>query len=199
MATLRLARLGKSFLEFRIRLDEFNAGHVRPCRLRYILALRFATVDLPQQGFQGCAVAGLERTLVLRVFGYRESGRTATATLGVRQPFCSRGGARSPLVPGLPHRLTPGCGRTFFGDFRLFGVHILLKTMDICGRKVPYVPGVGAQIAGAVPAARVTYSGALQPITSNGHCRRYVEPGLAGSERLCLPAKPCPYLVHALH
>jgi len=71
--------------------------------------------------------------------------------------------------------------------------------MDICGRKVPYVPGVGAQIAGAVPAARVTYSGALQPITSNGHCRCQIEPGLAGSERLCLLAKPCPYSLNALH
>ena len=71
--------------------------------------------------------------------------------------------------------------------------------MDICGRKVPYVPGVGAQIAGAVPAARVTYSGALQPITSNGHQRRYVELGLAGSERLCPPSEVGPYSLPALH
>jgi hypothetical protein len=75
-----------------------------------------------------------------------------------------------------------------------------LKTMDIWGRKItPYVSGVGAQLAGAVAAARVTYSGALQPITSNGHCRCQIEPGLAGSERLCLLAKPCPYSLNALH
>jgi hypothetical protein len=39
----------------------------------------------------------------------------------------------------------------------------------------------------------------LQAVTSNGHRRRQVEPGLTGSERLCLPAKPCPYSLNALH
>ena len=81
----------------------------------------------------------------------------------------------------------------------MFGIHIPLKTMDIWGRKItPYVSGVGAQLAGAVAAARVTYSGALQPITSNGHCRRYVELGPAGSERLCPASKVGPYTLHAL-
>jgi len=141
----------------------------------------------------------LKRTLAFWVFSYVEPGTAAAAALGVRQPFCSHGGAGMPLFPCLSHRVTTRCGRTLFGDFRLFGVHILLKTMDICGRKVPYVPGVGAQIAGAVPAARVTYSGALQPITSNGHCRRYVELDLAGSERPCLPPQVGLYSVHALH
>src|ERR1035437_5567271 len=141
----------------------------------------------------------LKRTLVRWVLGYFEPGRTTAAAHGMCEPFGFHRGVGTPLVPSFPHRFGTRCRRTLFGDFRLFGVHILLKTMDICGRKVPYVPGVGAQIAGAVPAARVTYSGALQPITSNGHCRRYVELDLAGSERPCLPAKPCPYLVHALH
>src|SRR5450759_4706890 len=104
-----------------------------------------------------------------------------------------------PLFPCLSHRVTTRCGQTLFGDFRLFGVHILLKTMDICGRKVPYVPGVGAQIAGAVPAVHVAHSGALPPIISNGHERRYCELGLAGSERLFLPPKIGPYSLHALH
>src|ERR1039458_8294624 len=122
----------------------------------------------------------LKGPLLLRVFGYFEPGRTTAAAHGVREPFCFNTGVGAPLVPGFPHRFGTRCRRTLFGVFRLFGIHIPLKTMDICGRKVPYVPGVGAQIAGAVPAARVTYSGALQPITLNG--RRYV-----GSERPCLP------------
>src|ERR1035437_8862630 len=142
----------------------------------------------------------LKRTLAFRVFGYVEPGTAAAAALGMRQPFCFHRGAGSPLVPGLPHRFGTRCSRTLFGGFRLFGIHIPLKTMDIWGRKItPYVSGVGAQLAGAVAAARVTYSGALQPITSNGHCRCQIEPGLAGSERLCLLAKPCPYSLNALH
>src|ERR1035437_840583 len=144
-------------------------------------------------------MAGFEIPLVLLVFGYFEPGTATAAALGVRQPFCSHGGAGMPLFPCLSHRVTTRCGRTLFGEFRLFGVHILLKTMDICGRKVPYVPGVGAHIAGAVPAPRVTYSGALQPITSNGQQRRYVELDLAGSERPCLPPQVGLYSVHALH
>ena len=141
----------------------------------------------------------LKRTLAFWVFSYVEPGTAAAAALGVRQPFCSHGGAGMPLFPRLSHRVTTRCGRTLFGDFRLFGVHILLKTMDICGRKVPYVPGVGAQIAGAVPAVHVAHSGALPPIISNGHERRYCELGLAGSERLFLPPKIGPYSLHALH
>src|ERR1035437_9659884 len=102
----------------------------------------------------------LKRTLAFWVFSYVEPGAAAAAALGVRKPFCSHGGAFAAFGPSRSHRVTTRCGRTLFGDFRLFGVHILLTSMDICGRKVPYVPGVGAQIAGAVPAARVTYSGA---------------------------------------
>src|ERR1035437_5235282 len=136
----------------------------------------------------------LKRTLAFWVFSYVEPGTAAAAALGVRQPFCSHGGAGMPLFPCLSHRVTTRCGRTLFGDFGLFSVHIPLKSMDICGRKIPNVPGVGAQIAGAVPAVHVAHSVALPPIISNGHCRRYV-----GSERLCLPAKPCPYSLNALH
>ena len=143
-------------------------------------ALRLASVDFPQQGFQGRIVARFEGPLLLRVFGYAEPGTAAAATNGVGKPFDFHRGACPSFGPSLSHRVHTRCGRTLFGDLRLFSVHIPLKTMDICGRKVPYVPGVGAQIAGAVPAARVTYSGALQPITLNG--RRYV-----GSERPCLP------------
>src|SRR5674476_362872 len=106
-------------------------------------------------------MAGFEIPLVFRAFGYVEPGSAAAAALGMRQRFLFQCGAGTPLFPGLPHRLTPGCGRTFFGGFRLFGIHIPLKTMDIWGRKItPYVSGVGAQLAGAVAAARVTYSGA---------------------------------------
>src|ERR1035437_1489037 len=117
----------------------------------------------------------LKRTLVLWVLGYFEPGRTTAAAHGMCEPFGFHRGVGTPLVPGFPHRFGTRRRRRLFGAFRLFGIHIPLKTMDICGRKVPYVPGVGAQIAGAVPAARVTYSGALQPITSNGHERRYCE------------------------
>src|ERR1017187_6781643 len=141
----------------------------------------------------------LKRTLVLWVLGYFEPGRTTAAAHGMCEPFGFHRGVGTPLVPGFPHRFGTRCRRTLFGVFRLFGIHIPLKTMDICGRKVPYVPGVGALIAGAVPAARVTYSGALQPITSNGNCRRYVELDLAGSERPCLPPQVGLYSVHALH
>src|ERR1035437_6189495 len=65
-------------------------------------------------------MAGLERTLVLRFLGYFEPGTAAAAANGVRQPFCSRDGARSPLFPGLSHRLTPGCCRLLFA-VRFFG------------------------------------------------------------------------------
>src|SRR5450759_391289 len=118
----------------------------------------------------------------------------------MRQPFCSYGGAGTPLFPSRSHRFGSGCHRTLFGGFRLFGIHIPLKTMDICKRKITsYVSGVGAQLAGAVLVVHVTYSGALPPIVSNGHERRYCELGLAGSKRLCPPAKPCPYSLNALH
>src|SRR5450756_2260009 len=102
-------------------------------------------------------MTGFEIPLVLWIFGYLQPGRTAAAANGVREPLCSYGGACPSFGPSRAHRVTTRCGRTLFGDFRLFSVHIPLKTMDICGRKVPYVPGVGAQIAGAVPAVHVTY------------------------------------------
>src|ERR1039457_3234499 len=140
----------------------------------------------------------LKRTLVLWVLGYFEPGRTTAAAHGMCEPFGFHRGVGTPLVPGFPHRYGTRCRRTLFGVFRLFGIHIPLKPMDICGRKVPYVPGVGAQIAGAVPAVHVTYSGALPPITSNGYRRRYVKLGLSGAERFCLPPKVGPYSVRAL-
>src|ERR1039458_163593 len=117
---LLLGVVGESLLEFRICLNELDAGHVRPRRLRDVLTLRFAPVDFPQQGFQSRIMARFEKPLVLRVFGYVEPGTAAAAALGTRQPFGSYGGARSPLVPGLSHRLTPGCRRLLFA-FRFFG------------------------------------------------------------------------------
>src|ERR1035437_262992 len=106
-------------------------------------------------------MTGFEIPLVLWIFGYLQPGRTAAAALGVREPLGSYGGACPSFGPSRSHRFGTGCGRTLFGGFRLFGIHIPLKTMDIWGRKItPYVSGVGAQLAGAVAAARVTYSGA---------------------------------------
>src|ERR1039458_9817729 len=46
-------------------------------------ALRLASVDFPQQGFQGRIVARFEGPLLLRVFGYAEPGTAAAATNGV--------------------------------------------------------------------------------------------------------------------
>src|ERR1035437_6582217 len=81
-------------------------------------------------------MAGFEIPLVLRVFGYVEPGRTTAATDGMREPFCVNTGGGAPLGPSLPHCFRTGGGWTFFGDFRLFDIHILLKTMDI-GRRNP--------------------------------------------------------------
>jgi hypothetical protein len=101
-------------------------------------------------------VTRLKRTLAFWVFSYVEPGTAAAAALGVRQPFCSHGGAGMPLFPCLSHRVTTRCGRTLFGDFRLFGVHILLKTMDIPRRKIA---PVCLESGRSLPAI-VTYSGA---------------------------------------
>src|ERR1035437_7923357 len=125
----------------------------------------------------------LKRTLAFWVFSYVEPGTAAAAALGVRQPFCSHGGVGMPLFPCLSHRVTTRCGRTLFGDFRLFGVHILLKNMDICGRKVPYVPGVGAQIAGPFP-----LSTSRRCAFAAEHFKRtFTPPGQKGSRRLRAP------------
>src|ERR1035437_1841727 len=87
LATLRLAGFGESLLEFRICLNELDAGQVRPRCLRYVLALRFAPVDFPQQGFQSGVMTGPERTLLLRAFGYCEPGTPPAATAGMGEPF----------------------------------------------------------------------------------------------------------------
>src|ERR1019366_582757 len=81
-------------------------------------------------------MAGLERTLALWVFGYVEPGTTAAATVGMRQPIGFGTGVGAPLGPSRSHGFGPGGGWTFFGDFRLFDIHILLKTMDIPGHKI---------------------------------------------------------------
>src|ERR1017187_9150759 len=80
----------------------------------------------------------LKRTLVLWVLGYFEPGRATAAAHGMCEPFGFHRGVGTPLVPGFPHRFGTRCRRTLFGVFRLFGIHIPLKNMDICGRKVPY-------------------------------------------------------------
>src|ERR1017187_4835383 len=88
----------------------------------------------------------LEKPLVVWVFGYFEPGRTTAATNGVRQPFCFNTGVGAPLFPGLPHRFGTGGGWASFGDFGLFDVHILLKTMDIPGHKILYVSESGRRV-----------------------------------------------------
>src|ERR1035437_1198111 len=106
-------------------------------------------------------MAGFEIPLVLLVFGYFEPGTATAAALGMRQRFFFQSGGGTPLFPGLPHRFGTGGSRASIEGFRLFSVHIPLKTMDIWRRKItPYVSGVGAQLAGAVPVVHVTYSGA---------------------------------------
>ena len=79
---------------------------------------------------------GLKNLWFSGVFGYVEPGRTTAATDGMREPPGFQRGASTPLFPRLPHRFGPGRGGTLFGDFRLFGVHIPLKTMDIPRRKI---------------------------------------------------------------
>ena len=86
------------------------------------MSSRFASprLILRSRDFRTCVVTRLKRTLAFWVFGYVEPGTAAAAALGMRQPFCSRGGARSPLFPSLSHRLTPGCRRLLFA-VRFFG------------------------------------------------------------------------------
>src|ERR1017187_4875286 len=151
LATLRLAGFGEGLLEFRIGLDEFDACHVGPRRRRNVLVLRFAPVDLAQQGFQSAVVTGPKGPLLLRVFGYFELGTTAAATHGVRRPFCSNTGVGAPLGPSRSHCFRTGGGWTFFGDFRLFDIHILLKTMDIPGHKILYVLESGRRLPAPFP------------------------------------------------
>src|ERR1035437_447772 len=106
-------------------------------------------------------MAGFEIPLVLLVFGYFEPGTASAAALGTRQPFGFHRGACPSFGPSRSHGFGPGCTRASIEGFRLFSVHIPLKTMDIWRRKItPYVSGVGAQLAGAVPVVHVTYSGA---------------------------------------
>src|ERR1019366_6705252 len=167
LATRRLAGFGESLLEFRIRLNELNAGHVRPRRLRYILALRFASVDFPQQGFQSCVVATLERTLVLRVFGYREPGRTAAATNGVREPLGSYGGAFAAFGPSRSHGFGTGCRRALFlfGFFGGSGGHPPIKNYGNT-RAQDY----GVHAIPPARRARDPNNGLIQPRVQGQHC-----------------------------
>src|ERR1035437_836522 len=184
LATLRLAGFGESLLEFRIGLYELDASYIRPRRLRYGLGLRFASVDFTQEGFQGCVVAGLERTLVLRVFGYFEPGRTTATTHGLSERLCFQCGPVTPLFPGLPHRFGTGGSRTLFGGFRLFGIHIPLKTMDIWRRKItPYVSGVGVLLLAPFPLCTKR----IRVPNDKYFNRALTPPGQKGSRRLRAP------------
>src|ERR1035437_6372971 len=58
-------------------------------------------------------------------------------------------------------------GRFSFSDSSVVVVIPPLKNPKIFGHKIPYVCWNRDALAGAVPAVLVTYSGALQPITSN--------------------------------
>src|ERR1035437_1586860 len=169
LATLRLAGFGEGLLELRIRLDELDAGQVRPRRLRNVLALRFASVDLAQEGLQGRIMSRLKRTLVLWVFSYVEPRFAAAAAHRVRQRFFFQSGGGPPLFPCLPHRFGSGGSRTFFGGFRLFGIHIPLKTMDIWRRKITLCDwSRGADCRRRSRCARNVF-GCRMTSTSNGH------------------------------
>src|ERR1035437_5093201 len=135
----------------------------------------------------------LERTLVLWGFRYFEPRPAPAATYGLCEPLSFYRGAGTPLLPGLPHRFGTGGSRTFFGGLELFGVQIPLKTMDIWGRKITLC--AWSRGAACWRRSRCTRNvfGGRRMSTSNGHLRLQVEPALGGSERLCLPAKPCPY------
>jgi hypothetical protein len=138
-----------------------------------------------------------EKPLLLRVFGYVEPGTTAAATNGPSERFFFQSGGGTPLFPSRSHRFGTGGSRTLFGSFRLFDIHIPLKTMDIWRRKITLWAGVRTQIAGGVPLNSLSIrSRGVSPRTVTNAA---IELDLAGSERLCLPAKIGPYSVHALH
>src|ERR1035437_5130689 len=59
-------------------------------------------------------MAGFEIPLVLLVFGYFEPGTATAAANGLSERLCFQCGTGTPLFPGLPHRLGPGCRRTLF-------------------------------------------------------------------------------------
>ena len=157
-------------------------------------------------------MARFEKPLVLRVFGYVEPGTAAAAALGTRQPFAFHRGACPSFGPSRSHGFGPGCRRTLLVlDFFGGGGHFSIKNcetipaQDYLGR--PLDPAASS----AVRHSKCGFScwrrsrcarqvdAPLQPNTSNGHWRPQVEPGVARSERLCLPAKPCPYSAYALH
>src|ERR1035437_7064385 len=74
----------------------------------------------------------LKRTLAFWVFSYVEPGTAAAAALGVRQPFCSHGGAFAAFGPSRSHRFASGCGRTLFvfGFFGGSGGHPPIKNCE---------------------------------------------------------------------
>src|ERR1035437_8573616 len=151
----------------------------------------------------------LKGPLMLRVFGYVEPGRTTAAANGVRERFFFQSGGGTPLFPGLPHRFASGCRRTFF-VFGLFSGHPSIKNcenipaQDYLGRPMKPAafsavrhPKCGCSCRRRSRRTREV-DALLRPSTSNGHLRRQVEPGLAGSERLCPPSEVGPYSLHAL-
>jgi len=158
-------------------------------------------------------MTGFEIPLVLWIFGYLQPGRTAAAANGVREPLGSYGGACPSFGPSRSHRFGTGCGRTLF-VFRVFGGsggHPPIKkcesipAQDYLGRPMKPAafsavrhPKCGCSCRRRSRRIREV-DALLRPSTSNGHLRLQVEPALAGSERLCLPAKPCPYSLNAFH
>ena len=117
------------------------------------------------------------RSLALRLFGYFEPGRTTAAANGVRQPFCFNTGVGAPLGPSRSHCFRTGGGWTFFGDFRLFDIHILLKTMDIPGHKILYVLESGRRLPAPFPPytsrIRAPYSRTRQTVIVTRLCRAW--------------------------
>ena len=158
-------------------------------------------------------MTGFEIPLVLWIFGYLQPGRTAAAANGVREPLGSYGGACPSFGPSRSHRFGTGCGRTLF-VFRVFGGsggHPPIKkcesipAQDYLGRPMKPAafsavrhPKCGCSCRRRSRRTREV-DALLRPSTSNGHLRLQVEPALAGSERLCLLAKPCPYSLNAFH
>src|ERR1035441_5271606 len=139
--------------------------------------------------------SGFEIPLTLRVFGYFEPGTAAAAALGMRQPFCVNTGGGAPLGPSRSHCFRTGGGWMFliFGFFGGSSHPSIKKSETIRAQDYPMCLGSGRGLPAPFPA----YT--LRTRTSHSRQRRYVELGLAGSERLFLPPKIGPYSLHALH
>ena len=157
-------------------------------------------------------MARFEKPLVLRVFGYVEPGTAAAAALGTRQPFAFHRGACPSFGPSRSHGFGPGCRRTLLVlDFFGGGGHFSIKNCETIPAQDYLGHPLDPAASSAVRHSKCGFScwrrsrcarqvdAPLQPNTSNGHWRPQVEPGVARSERLCLPAKPCPYSLNALH